>query len=199
MERSVQVECSGEVRASRKTGITGLGGGDGGRRRREGGSSFARYGGQGGGNQYPIFNVHMNHQWNIRGRAARHAFRNLGGFCVLCVRQGLSSGLGRREDFGSWRPLGGGHSEAAVARIDLGKERSGLFRTEKFVPGAIQGFLNAHDGCDQDVYAACFNLLNRADVQIGQFRQIFLGDRPRSPLAADVCAQVLKNAFLLDG
>ena len=83
--------------------------------------------------------------------------------------------------------------------MDLGKERSGLFRTEKFVPGAIQGFLDAQHGCDQDVYAACFNFLNRADVQIGQFRKIFLGDRPRSPLAADVCAQVLKNVFLLDG
>lgn len=83
--------------------------------------------------------------------------------------------------------------------MDLGKERSGLFRTEKFVPGAIQGFLDAQHGCDQDVYAACFNFLNRADVQIGQFRQLFLGDRPRSPLAADVRAQLTENAFLLAG
>lgn len=63
------------------------------------------------------------------------------------------------------------------------------------VPWAAQSFLKPDHGGHQDIDPARLNLLNRADVQVNQFGESFLGHGLSGSLAADVRAQLLQLPF----
>jgi hypothetical protein len=62
-------------------------------------------------------------------------------------------------------------------------------------PGAAQSFLNPDHGGHQDIDPACFDFLNRADVQVHQFSEALLRHRLSSSLTADVRSQLLQLPF----
>ena len=75
----------------------------------------------------------------------------------------------------------------------------GLLLRKQFGPGAGQGALNAQDGRDQDVDVAGFDFLNRAEIQVGQFREALLGDCPGGSLTANITSQPAEIVLLMDG
>ena len=47
---------------------------------------------------------------------------------------------------------------------------------EQPIPRASQRLLQSHGGCDKNRYLASFDLLDRSDIQVCQFRQLLLGN-----------------------
>jgi hypothetical protein len=81
------------------------------------------------------------------------------------------------------------------ARNQLSKQGKSL--RQQFGPRAAQSFLEPYHGGHEDIDAARFDLLDRADVQFHQFGEAFLSHQLPGPLAANVRAQLLQ--LLLNG
>ena len=62
---------------------------------------------------------------------------------------------------------------------------------QEFAPFTAKRLLNPHQGGDQNGDLACFNLLNGANIEIGQLCQTFLSYRFGAPFATDISAQPL--------
>jgi hypothetical protein len=63
---------------------------------------------------------------------------------------------------------------------------------QQFGPGTTQSLLKPDHGGYQDIDPARFDLLDRADVEVHQFGEAFLGHGLSGSLAADVRAQLLQ-------
>jgi hypothetical protein len=75
-------------------------------------------------------------------------------------------------------------------RNQLSKKGKSL--RQQFGPRAAQSFLKPDHGSHQDVDAARFDFLDRADVQFHQFGEAFLSHQLPGPLAADVRAELFQ-------
>lgn len=66
---------------------------------------------------------------------------------------------------------------------------------QQFVPGTAQSLLEPDHGGYQDIDPARFDLLDRADVEVHQFGEVFLRHGLSGSFAADVRAQLLQLPF----
>lgn len=61
--------------------------------------------------------------------------------------------------------------------------------TNQLFPSAAQSSLKTDCGRDQNVGLTCFNLLERADVEIGRLRELLLCHLSSDPLTAQIAAE----------
>lgn len=54
---------------------------------------------------------------------------------------------------------------------------------------AVEGKLNAHDRCRQNVQLTCFDFLEVARTDLGALGELLLSKTLRAPLASDVCPE----------
>jgi len=73
--------------------------------------------------------------------------------------------------------------------------KKGKSLRQQFGPGAAQCLLKSDHSGHQDIDPSCFDLLDRADVEVHEFGETFLRHGLSSSLAADVCAQLLQLPF----
>jgi pimeloyl-ACP methyl ester carboxylesterase len=79
--------------------------------------------------------------------------------------------------------------KGAEAQRKVARASRAMLTAHQRIPGAIQGFLQTQNSCEENVQLSGFDFLDRARVYFHQFRQFFLRDVARHALAAHVCAE----------
>jgi hypothetical protein len=65
-----------------------------------------------------------------------------------------------------------------------------LIFEKQSVPFATQGAMEAKESCGTNVNIPSLYLLDRSDIKIGQFRQLFLGHAETRPLPPQVGSEL---------